>query len=66
MVARDIILKGSKWRVGNGRTIGVFTHKWLTHKPVPRTEAVLDMRVCEFIDEDTRQWDRGKLEAMFN
>ena len=54
LAARDIIFRGSKWRVGNGRTIGVYTHKWLTHKPIPRTEAVLDMRVCELIDEDTQ------------
>ena len=66
LAARDIIFRGSKWQVGNGRTIGVYTHKWLTHKPIPLTEAALDMRVCELIDEDTRQWDRGKLEAMFS
>ena len=66
LAARDIIFRGSKWRVGNGRTIGVYTYKWLTYKPIPRTEAVLDMRVCELIDEDTRQWGRGKLDAMFN
>ena len=65
LTARDIIFRGSKWRVGNGRTIGVYTHKWLTHKPIPRTEAVLDMRVCELIDEDAWQWDHGKLDAMF-
>ena len=66
LASRDIIFRGSKWRVGNGRTTGVFTHKWLTHKPRPWTEAALDMRVCELIDEDTRQWDCGKLEAMFS
>ena len=66
LVARDVIFRGSKWRVGNGRTIGVYTHKCLTHTPIPLTEAALDMRVCELIDEDTRQWDWGKLEAMFS
>ena len=66
LAARDIIFRGSNWRVGNGRTIGVYTHKWLTHKPIPRTEAVLDMRVCELIDKDTQQWDCGKLDAMFS
>ena len=66
LAARDIIFRGSKWRVGNDRTIGAYTHKWLTHKPRPWTEAALDMRVCELIDEDTRQWDCGKLEAMFS
>uniref|UniRef100_A0A7N2RFE3 Reverse transcriptase zinc-binding domain-containing protein n=1 Tax=Quercus lobata TaxID=97700 RepID=A0A7N2RFE3_QUELO len=66
LAARVIIFRGSKWRVGNGRTIGVYTHKWLSYKPIPRTEAVLDIRVCELIDEDARQWDRGKLDAMFS
>ena len=28
-------------------------------------ELSLDMRVCEPIHEDTRQWDRGKLFATF-
>ena len=45
--------------MGNGRTIGVYTHKWLTHTPIPLTEAALDMRVCELMDKDTRQWDGG-------
>ena len=57
MAARDIIFRGLKWQVGNGRTIGVYTYKWLTHKPIPLIEAALDMRVCELIDEDIRQWD---------
>ena len=66
LAARDIIFRGLKWQVGNGRTIGVYTYKWLTHKPIPLTEAALDMRVCELIDEDIRQCDQGKLEAMFS
>ena len=57
LAARDIIFRGLKWQVGNGRTIGVYTYKWLTHKPIPLIEAALDMRVCELIDEDIRQWD---------
>lgn len=52
--------------MGNGGTIGVYTHKWLTHTPIPLIEAALDMRVCELIEKDTWQWNRGKLEAMFS
>lgn len=66
LAAGDIIFRSSKWRVGNDTTIGVYNHKWLTHTPIPLTEAALDMRVCKLIDEDTRQWDRGKLEAIFS
>ena len=65
LVARDIIYVGSQWRVGDGRDIGVFTHKQLPHTPTPLHEGALDIRVRELIDEDSRQWDRGKLEAMF-
>ena len=34
LAAREIICEGSKWEVGDGRTIGVTTHKWLSHKPI--------------------------------
>ncbi|KAK9995142.1 hypothetical protein SO802_024845 [Lithocarpus litseifolius] len=56
---------GREWRVGDGRAIGVFTHKWLHHTPIPLHEGALDLCVRELIDKDSRQWDRGKLEAMF-
>ena len=29
--ARDIIMEGSRWQVGDGRTIEVATHVWLPH-----------------------------------
>ena len=31
LAAREIIKEGSRWKVGNGRKIGVFTHIWLSH-----------------------------------
>ncbi|KAK9986836.1 hypothetical protein SO802_031787 [Lithocarpus litseifolius] len=64
VITRDIIYTGSQWRVRDGRDI-VFTHKWLPHTLTPLHEGALDIRVRELIDEDSRQWDRGKLEAMF-
>ena len=65
LAARDIIYSGSQWRVGDGRDIGVFTHKWLPHTPTPLHEGALGIQVRELINEDSRQWDQGKLEAMF-
>ena len=57
LVARDLIREGSRWQVGDGRSIGVFTHPWLTHTPVPLNDAPPDIKVCELIDQDSRQWD---------
>ena len=67
LAARDILVAGSYWRVGvrDGRTIGVFTHKWLSHAPIPLNVVSYKLWVCDLIDEDTRQWDRGKLQAIF-
>ena len=65
LAARVIIMEGSRWQVGDGRTIEVATHVWLPHAPIFLQEPTLNMRVCELIDEDTRQWDRGKVLATF-
>ena len=34
LAAKEVIKKGSKWQVGDGRYIDVSKHKWLTHKPI--------------------------------
>ena len=34
LAARELTREGSIWQVGDGRTIEVSTHKWLSHKPV--------------------------------
>lgn len=65
LAASDIIKEGTRWKVGNGRKIGVFTHGWPSHSPVPLNEVSRYMQVCEVIDQDTRQWDRGKIFATF-
>ena len=69
LVARDILKEGACWKVGDGRTIGIATHNWLPRKlvflhtpPPPPSE----LRVCDLIKEDSKQWDRDKLYALFN
>ena len=61
VAAREIIKEGARWKVGNGRSIRVFTHDWLSHSPVPLNEFSLNMRVCDLIDQDTKQWDGKNL-----
>ena len=66
LASRDILKEGARWKVGDGRTIGVATHNWLPCKPVFLHNPPSELRVCDLIKEDSRQWDRDKLYAMFN
>ena len=65
LAVRDIIYNGSKWRVGDDKTVGVYSHKWLSHPPIPLNEHAKDMKVCELLDEESWQWHKGRIEAMF-
>ena len=65
LVAREIICEGPKWEVGDGRTIGVTTHKWLSHKPIFLGEQQPALKVKDLKDSDTGQWDREKIFGLF-
>ena len=62
---RDVIVAGSKWKIGDGECIGVTTHKWLSHGPIFNGEPDPELKVSDLIDVDTRQWDRGEVHALF-
>ena len=61
MAARDVILEGTQWRVGDGTKIEVSSLRWLSHKPVFMGEEMLSAKVSEFIDTNTWQWNRLKV-----
>lgn len=65
LAAREIICEGSKWEVGDGRTIGVTTLKWLSHKPIFLGVQQHDLKVKDLIDSDMGQWDREKIFDLF-
>ena len=52
--ARDIIKEGSIWKVGDGKSIEISTHKWLSHKPIFRGDPWRNMLVSDLIDANTR------------
>lgn len=64
-MTREIILEGSRCRVGNGRHIEVASHKWLPHAPIFLGPLPSPLYVRDLIDVDTRQWDHGKTQALF-
>ena len=59
--SKDIIKEGSRWRVGDGRTIEVPTQKWLSHKPIILGDTRPIMYVRDLIDSSTMQWGRKKI-----
>ena len=65
LAARDVIIEGSKWKVGDGRSIGVTTHKWLSHKPIFLGEQQPGLMVKVLINSNTMQWDREKIFDLF-
>ena len=63
--AIEVLRKGSTWQIGDGNSVGVTTHKWLPFAPEFLHEPNAVKKVCELIDQSSRQWDWGKLAATF-
>lgn len=69
--ARDLVINGSRWTIGNGLKTQIWRDNWLPEQanfkvcsPVTHFEA--DATVSELIDLDTRQWNRALLFRCFN
>ena len=66
----EIIQQGTRWRVGNGKTIHIWDDRWL---PTPTTYKVISPRedfgdfpmVSTLIDQDTRRWRKDTLDKIF-
>ena len=63
--ARELIRVGSLWKIGDGCSVGIQTHKWLPHTLTFHDGVDLTLRMAEFINPQTKQWDRGKVNAWF-
>ncbi|KAK9984335.1 hypothetical protein SO802_033860 [Lithocarpus litseifolius] len=62
MVAKEVVVKGSRWIIGNGETVNIWKDKWI---PIPNSFKVFSQRsplldtglVSNLIDRDARTWD---------
>ena len=63
--ARDVILIGSKWKVGSGNLVDIACHMWLPRPPCFRRDGPGPTKVRELVDVATSQWDRAKLAYWF-
>ena len=51
VVARKVIMEGSRWRVGNEMQIMADSRNWLSHKPVFKREKWPNLPVGDLIDD---------------
>ena len=51
--------------MGDGQSISVFAHRWLSHKPIFLGEQQHNLMVNDLIDAHTFQWDREKIYDLF-
>ena len=65
LLARELIREGSTWRIGDGETVGVASHKWLPQPPIFRLEARQSQKVSSLFNSSTRQWDKALLHSVF-
>jgi hypothetical protein len=70
MKAREVILKGGAWRVGNGKSIKIWKHHWLlednhrsiiTHGPQLLQECTVD----QLILQPKMEWDTSVIDKLF-
>ena len=66
----EVVKRGTRWRVGNGRLIHIWDDKWL---PTPTTYKVVSLprnfdnypMVLALIDCDTRRWRADLVKSLF-
>ena len=62
--ASELFRAGTAWKVGDGKSIRVKDHRWLTHPPQFRPDANTNTIVAD-LDHRTRQWNRPLLHTTF-
>lgn len=56
---RDVLLKGCKWQIGNGKLVGIWQDFWLPQRHTPQDrstliESLADAKVDMLIDDSNR------------
>ena len=67
---QDVILDGACWRVGDGRSIKIWQHRWLPIKHPPKINSpILDSMVEATVDSliipETRTWNHEMIDGIF-
>ncbi|KAK9266575.1 hypothetical protein L1049_021625 [Liquidambar formosana] len=68
--ARSVVDRGTRWRIGDGKSVRIWGDKWLPTPPSfqitsSRGDWNRDTRVIELIDSSTRRWRANLISALF-
>ena len=71
LVGRDVIRRGARWRVGDGKKIRIWQDNWLPRKHPPHA---LSCPLADFesatvdilIDPRSKQWNEDIVDGLFN
>lgn len=69
LVGRDLLKQQLGWMVGSGESISVWNNPWLSNseqmRPYgPAPEALQLLKVSDLIQQDTYEWDTGKIDQL--
>jgi hypothetical protein len=69
--AKEVVEKGSRWRIGNGLKVKIWKDQWLPRQfDFKNRSPIVNLDehalVSNLIDPDTKQWDRGLIYSTFN
>ena len=61
---RDVLLRGCRWRIGNGKSMSIWQDLWLPSKNSPQVlsliiDTISSAKVEILIDEKEKQWNHG-------
>ena len=69
MAAKDVVVSGSRWVVGNGEQTDIWKDRWL---PTPNSFKVVSLRfplesskLAWLLDKEKRSWDVNKVRSSF-
>uniref|UniRef100_A0A2N9GD29 Reverse transcriptase domain-containing protein n=1 Tax=Fagus sylvatica TaxID=28930 RepID=A0A2N9GD29_FAGSY len=63
---QDTLVKGIKWKIGDGRSINVWRNKWLPFTPGGQQDENSGLLVRDLIDEDKNWWNEALIDMVFD
>jgi hypothetical protein len=69
--AREILMHGCRWSIGNGSSIHIMEEPWLRDKedawlPSPQQQGVYNIKVYDLMHSNEKSWDKEKIESLFD
>lgn len=67
---RDVLKRGCRWRIGDGKSVGIWQDFWLPRQSTPQVlspplEFLSEARVEILIEESERKWNHGLIDGIF-